>query len=104
MWEDGCGLGVFVGVLGLVGWCGDWLLVLYGGHDGCFGLGMELLGLMTFASAGGLPCGLLDGLERYFGFLCALVSFPLCWGACLGVANADLGSNHSLAGLKSGAE
>ena len=38
-------------VLGLVGWGGDWVLV-YGGHDGCFGLGVELLGLMTQASQG----------------------------------------------------
>ena len=38
-------------VLGLVGWRGDWVLV-YGGHSGCFGLGMELLGLMTLASQG----------------------------------------------------
>ena len=43
--------GVLLVVLGLVGWCGDWVLV-YGGHSGCFGLGMELLGLMTLASQG----------------------------------------------------
>ena len=35
-------------VLGLVGWRGDWVLV-YGGHSGCFGHDMELLGLMTLA-------------------------------------------------------
>ena len=34
-----------------MGWHGDWVLV-YGGHSGCFGLGMELLGLMTLASQG----------------------------------------------------
>ena len=42
-------------VLRLVGWRGDWVLV-YGGHDGCFGLGVWLLGLMilaSFAGAGG---------------------------------------------------
>ena len=65
-------------VLGLVGWRGDWVLV-YGGHSGCFGLGMELLGLTTLVSQGipllvlGLPCGLLAELERSF-------VFPLCIG------------------------
>ena len=38
-----------------VGWHGDWVLV-YGGHSGCFGLGMELLWLMTLASHG-IPLG-----------------------------------------------
>ena len=38
-------------VLGLVGWRGDWVLV-YGWHDGCFGLSVELLGSMTLASQG----------------------------------------------------
>ena len=38
-------------VLWLVGWRGDWVFV-YGGHSECFGLGMELLGLMTLASQG----------------------------------------------------
>ena len=42
---------LLVVVLGLVGWRGDWVLV-YGGHSECFGLGMELLGLMTLASQG----------------------------------------------------
>ena len=43
---------VVLGLVGwLVGWRGDWVLV-YGGHSGCFGLGMELLGLMTLASQG----------------------------------------------------
>ena len=38
-------------VLGLVGWRGDWVLV-YGGHDGYFELGVELVELMTLASQG----------------------------------------------------
>ena len=58
----------------------------------------------SFAGAGGLPCELLAGLDRSFMFpLCIGVLFSR-WAACLGVANADVGSNHSLAGLKSGAE
>ena len=56
----------------------------------------------SFAGAGGLPCGLLAGY--LLCFLCALVSFLFCWAACLGVSDGDVGYNHSLAGLKSGAE
>ena len=97
-------------VLGLVGWHGDWVLV-YRGHSGCFGLGMELLGLMTLASKGipllvlGVyPVGSWLSLRELLCFLCGLVSFPLCWAACLRVADADVGSSHSLARLKLGAE
>ena len=58
----------------------------------------------SFAGAGGLACGLLAGLGIYLlCFLCALVSFLLCWAACLQVADGDVSYNHSLAGLKSGA-
>ena len=48
---DGCGLGVFVGGPRACGLAWGWVLV-YGGHDGCFGLGVEPLGLMTLASQG----------------------------------------------------
>ena len=65
-------------VLGLVSWHGDWVLE-YGRHDGCFGLGVGLPGLMALASQGlpllvGLPCGLSAG--RGISFV-----FPLCIGA-----------------------
>ena len=92
-------------VLGLVDWRGDWVLV-YGGHSASFGLGMELLGLMTLASQGIplLVLGFALSLRDLLCFLCALVSFPLCWAACLGVADADMGSNLCLARLKLGAE
>ena len=57
-----------------------------------------------FAGAVGLPCGLLAGLERSFVFPLCIGVLSLCWAACLRVANADVGNNHSPAGLKSGAE
>ena len=42
------------------------------------------------------------GLGYLLCFLCALVSFLLSWGACLGVADGGVGYIHSLAGLKLG--
>ena len=53
--------------------------------------------MYSFAGAGGLPCGLLAILERSFVFPLCIGVLSLCWAACLGVADADVGSNHSLA-------
>ena len=54
----------------------------------------------SFAGAGVCPVGSWLSLRDLLCFLCALVSFSLCWAACLGVADADMDSNLSLARLK----
>ena len=70
-----------------MGWRGDWVLV-YGGHGGCFGLGVGLLGLMTLASQGipllVLGVCLVAGLRISFSFSLCIGVLSLCWAACLG--------------------
>ena len=58
----------------------------------------------SFAGAGGLPYGLLDSLGISFVFTLCIGVLSLCWAACLGVSDGDVGYNYSLAGLRSRAE
>ena len=84
-------------------WRARWVFLAWWGAPGIDYSGITM---SSFAGAGGLVC--LVGSQLGFGyllcFLCALVSFPLCWPACLGVTDGEMDYNHSLAGLKSGAE
>ena len=93
-------------VLGLVGWRGDWVLVL-----GVLGLARTprvddsvwrhkvfIFWCWEFA------LWALSWAWEILCFLCSLVPFPLCWAACLEVADGGVSYIHSLARLKLGVE
>ena len=66
---------------------------------GACGVNSSGITRFSFAGAGSLPCGLLTGFQT--SFVHALVSFPLCWTACLGLADGGVGYTLSHAGLLS---